>query len=391
MNGRETYRLKLMDPRWQKLRLRTFERDEFKCTECGREDRPLHVHHKQYTAVEPWDEPMVNLATVCVDCHSQEHGISIETDHITSVIEAMPPSVRNMKEMVFEAISNIQKIYETRGAISGLETGFPSLDKMCDGMHAGEMIVIAGRPSMGKTSFATGIVEHVAINLDKPVAFFSLEMSSTQLTQRMLYSLARVNGTSIRNGFLAERDFPALTAAAARLCTAKLTIDDQGALAINELARRLRYYVKEKGVELAVIDYLQLLRSPTFRAGANRQVEIAEISGAIKALAKELCIPIIALAQLNRSVESRTGESRGRPRLADLRESGSIEQDADLVILLVREDYYAENEQHREEMRGKAVAIIAKQRNGPVGDVPLCFINEFVRFEEASIVPPPDL
>ena len=350
-------------------------------------DRSLHVHHKQYTALEPWDEPMENLVTVCVSCHADEHGLSVEVDEITSMIEAMPNTVCATRDLVLAAIGNIQKMYDSPGAITGIETGFSALDSMTDGMHPGEMIVVAARPSMGKTAFAMNIAEHVAINLGMPVAVFSLEMTAPQLTERILCSLARVNMGNIRLGFLSERDFPALTAAASKLAHADLIIDDAPALTIHEFGRRLRYYVKERGVKLAVVDYLQLLRSPTYRASTNRQVEIAEISGSLKALAKELGIPIIALAQLNRNVEGRGGESKGRPRLSDLRDSGSIEQDADVVLLLLREEYYAESDRERESLSGKVTAIIAKQRNGPVGDLPLIFIKEFLRFESRADAP----
>ncbi|MEK0448572.1 MAG: Replicative helicase [Verrucomicrobiota bacterium] len=293
----------------------------------------------------------------------------------------------SMKDMVMKAIGDIQKLYDNRGKIMGLETGFKVFDQMSDGLHGAEMFVIAARPSMGKTAFAMNIAEHIAVNLGHAVAVFSLEMSSQQLVQRLLCSLARVNMGSIRNGFLSERDFPALTAAAAKLAAAKILIDDTSGLSILELRAKARRMKAQHNIQAIFIDYLQLLRSPSKRAQDNRQLEIAEISSGLKALAKELDIPIVVLAQLNRNPESRTGESKGRPRLSDLRESGSIEQDADVVGLLVREEYYAENDQQRDEMKGKATLIIAKQRNGPVGDVPLTFLKEFTRFEDRADAP----
>jgi replicative DNA helicase len=234
---------------------------------------------------------------------------------------------------------------------------------------------------MGKTALAMNIAEHVAVQLGKPVAVFSLEMSAQQLVQRTLCSMARVNLGQVRNGFLSERDFPALQTAASRLAEAKIFIDDTSGLSILELRAKARRLKSKEGIEAIFIDYLQLLRSTSRRAQDNRQLEIAEISSGLKAIAKELNIPVVVLAQLNRNPEGRTGDAKGRPRLSDLRESGSIEQDADLVALLVREEYYADTDEDKKEAEGKATLIIAKQRNGPVGDVPLTFLKEFTRFE----------
>ncbi len=286
-----------------------------------------------------------------------------------------------MKEHVMAAISSIQDLYERRGGITGLATGFTDFDKMTDGLHGSEMIVIAARPSMGKTALAMNIAEHVAVDQKKPVAVFSLEMSAQQLVQRLLCSRARVNLGRVRDGFLSERDFPALTSAASKLAESKIFIDDSAGISILELRAKARRLKSQHGIEAIFIDYLQLLRSTSRRAQDNRQIEIAEISSGLKALAKELSIPIVVLAQLNRNPEQRAGDSKGRPRLSDLRESGSIEQDADLVGLLVREEYYADNDEEKKEAEGKATLIIAKQRNGPVGDVPLTFLKEFTRFE----------
>ena len=287
----------------------------------------------------------------------------------------------SMTQLVMAAITSIEELYDRRGVITGLATGFSELDKMTDGFHGAEMIVIAARPSMGKTALAMNIAEHVAVQLGKPVAFFSLEMSAQQLVQRTLCSMARVNLGQVRNGFLSERDFPALQTAASRLAEAKIFIDDTSGLSILELRAKARRLKSKEGIEAIFIDYLQLLRSTSRRAQDNRQLEIAEISSGLKAIAKELNIPVVVLAQLNRNPEGRTGDAKGRPRLSDLRESGSIEQDADLVALLVREEYYADTEEDKKEAEGKATLIIAKQRNGPVGDVPLTFLKEFTRFE----------
>jgi replicative DNA helicase len=290
-----------------------------------------------------------------------------------------------MKEQVMEAFEAIEKLYEQRGGITGLSTGFKDLDRLTSGLHPAEMIVIAARPSMGKSALAMNIVEHVAVNENRPVAVFSLEMSAQQLVQRLLCSRAGVNSQKVRDGsFLAERDFPRLTDAASKLAEAKIFIDDSPALNILELRAKSRRLCAQHKIELIVIDYLQLLRSTSRRGQENRQIEISEISAGIKALAKELKIPVIVAAQLNRNPENRTGDSKGRPRLSDLRESGSIEQDADVVGLLVRQEYYADTDEERDETEGKADLIIAKQRNGPTGDVPLTFRKEFVRFEDRA-------
>ena len=286
-----------------------------------------------------------------------------------------------MKDQVMAAIEAIEGLYERKGGITGISTGFAELDRMTSGLHPAEMIVVAGRPSMGKTALAMNIAEHVAIHEKLPVAVFSLEMSSQQLVQRLLCSRARVNLQKVRDGFLAERDFPSLTAAAAKLAEARIFIDDSAGLSILELRAKARRLKAQHEIQLIIVDYLQLLRSMTRRAQENRQLEISEISAGIKGLAKELKIPIIVVAQLNRQPEARSG---GKPRLSDLRESGSIEQDADLVGLLVRPEIYEEDEDARAEKAGEAELIIAKQRNGPVGEIQLTFLKEFTRFEDRA-------
>jgi len=290
----------------------------------------------------------------------------------------------SMKEQVMSTLESIEKLFENKGAITGVSTGFRDLDKLTSGLHSSEMSVIAARPSMGKTALAMNIAEHAAIEVKLPVAIFSLEMSAQQLVQRMLCSRARVNLAKTRDGFLAEADFPKLTHAASKLAEAKIFIDDTAGLTILELRAKARRLKAQHDVRLIIVDYLQLLRSTSRRAQDNRQLEISEISAGLKGLAKELKIPIIVVAQLNRNPEIRTGSGKGVPRLADLRESGSIEQDADLVGLLVREEYYADSDEERTELEGKAELIIAKQRNGPIGQVKLTFLKEFTRFEDRA-------
>jgi replicative DNA helicase len=284
----------------------------------------------------------------------------------------------SMKDHAMQAIETIEKLYERKGSITGISTGFVEFDRMTSGLHPSEMVVIAARPSMGKTALAMNIAEHVAINETLPVGVFSLEMSSQQLVQRLLCSRAKVNLQRVRDGFLGERDFPSLTAAASKLAEAKMFIDDSASLSILELRAKARRLKAQHDVQLVIVDYLQLLRSTSRRAQDNRQLEISEISAGLKALAKELKIPVMVVAQLNRQPEQRSG---GKPRLSDLRESGSIEQDADLVGLLVRPELYEEDEDARIEKSGEAELIIAKQRNGPVGEIPLTFLKEYTRFE----------
>jgi replicative DNA helicase len=307
---------------------------------------------------------------------AEKEIFAITGEHVTT-------EMASTKELVMEAIEQIEKLYENRGSVTGLATGFIELDRMTSGLHPSEMIVIAARPSMGKTALAMNIAEHVAMDVGKPVAVFSLEMSSQQLVQRLLCSRAKVDLQKVRNGFLSERDFPNLTTAAARLAAAKMFIDDTPGLTITELRAKARRMKSQHDIQLIIVDYLQLLRSTTRRAQDNRQLEISEISGGIKALAKELNLPIIVIAQLNRQPDARAQQG-GRPRLSDLRESGSIEQDADLVGLLVRPEYYETDEDAKQEKAGEAELIIAKQRNGPTGDVPLTFLKEFTRFENRA-------
>ena len=303
---------------------------------------------------------------------AEKEIFAITGEHVKTEIVAT-------KDLVMAAIEQIEKLYENRGSVTGIPTGFLDLDRMTSGLHPAEMIVIAARPSMGKTALAMNIAEHVAMNVGKPVAVFSLEMSSQQLVQRLLCSRAKVDLQRVRDGFLSERDFPSLTAAAAKLAAAKMFIDDTPGLSIMELRAKARRMKSQHDVQLIVIDYLQLLRSTSRRAQDNRQLEISEISAGIKALAKELNLPIIVVAQLNRQPDTRGG----RPRLSDLRESGSIEQDADVVGLLVRPEYYETDDEARQEKAREAELIVAKQRNGPTGEVPLIFLKEFTRFESA--------
>jgi replicative DNA helicase len=287
--------------------------------------------------------------------------------------------VEGIKKLVQSSLVEVERIFSRDGKIGGISTGYPDLDKMTDGLHGGDMVVIAGRPSMGKTSLAMGMAENVAVEQGIPVGVFSLEMTAKALTTRQLCCLARVDLRSIQNGCMAESDFPKLMSASGRLSTSPLFIDDSSGLSVMQMRARARRMVQQHGIKLFVIDYLQLLNSIGSRARDNRQQEIADISGGIKSMAKELDVPVIVLSQLNRDIEK---DKHRKPRLADLRESGALEQDADLVALL-----YKPQQDEDDEVDESAIAVnllIAKQRNGPTGDVALTFLKPYTRFESRS-------
>ena len=284
-------------------------------------------------------------------------------------------SFTRVGDMITDTFRQIELLYERKEMVTGVPTGFTDLDRMTAGLQPSDLIIVAGRPSMGKTSFCLNIAEYVAIEKGIGVAVFSLEMSKEQLVLRMLCSQARVDLGKVRNGFLAQKDFPRLAEAAGRIHDAPIYVDDTPALSGLELrakARRLKR-LKEANLGLVIVDYLQLMRGSGTRE-ESREQEISQISAGLKALAKELRLPVIALSQLNRQVENR---SPPKPRMADLRESGAIEQDADLIAFIYRDEVY--NPQSRDQ--GVAEIIVAKQRNGPIGDVRLAFRSEYTRFE----------
>lgn len=281
------------------------------------------------------------------------------------------------KEIVKNCIETIDRLYQRKENITGIPTGFHEFDIQTAGLQPSDLIIVAARPSMGKSAFVTNITEHVGITEKVPTAIFSLEMSKEQLTQRMLCSQARVNAHKVRTGFLAQADWPKLTDAAAKLSKAPIFIDDTPSISVLELRAKARRLKAQHNIQLIIIDYLQLMRSDDNLE--NRQQEISTISRSLKALARELHCPVIAVSQLSRAVESRTDH---RPQLSDLRESGAIEQDADMVILLMREEYYKPTEENR----GVAEVIIGKQRNGPVGTIKLAFVKEFTRFQNLDLV-----
>jgi replicative DNA helicase len=312
----------------------------------------------------------------------------VERDILRISESRVQTQTTTIKDLVKKAITTIEDFHQRQGMLTGVGTGFTDLDKMTSGLHGGEMVVIAARPSVGKTSLAMNIAEHVAIEQRLPVGVFSLEMTSESLVLRMLCSRSRVNLRNVREGFLAERDFPKLTGSAGKLANAPLFIDDSSALSILQLRAKARRMWQQYSIKLFVVDYLQLLHS-TARRAENRQQEIADISSGIKSLAKELSVPVIVLSQLNRELER---EKNRKPRLSDLRESGAIEQDADVVGLLYKPS--SDDEESGSAAEEDAVPmnlLIAKQRNGPTGDVNLTFLKSYTRFESAAKVSAEDV
>jgi replicative DNA helicase len=276
-----------------------------------------------------------------------------------------------IKEIIKRSFDSIEKLFDKPGMVTGVETGFTDLDKLTSGLQASDLIIIAARPSMGKTSFALDIARFAAMKRKIPTAIFSLEMSKEQLGIRLLCSDARISSQKLRTGFLKTTDWPNLTAAAGRISESPIFIDDSPQLSTLDVRARARRLKSEHDVGLIIIDYLQLMHGHT---AESRQLEVSEISRGLKGLAKELDVPIVALSQLSRAVESRPDK---RPLLSDLRESGSIEQDADVVAFIYRDEFYNKDSQDA----GVAEILIRKQRNGPVGDIRLAFIGDYTRFE----------
>ncbi len=287
-----------------------------------------------------------------------------------------------IRDVVKESMKTIENLYNSKQLVTGAPTGFGKLDEMTSGLHPSDLVIVAGRPSMGKTAFTMNVAQNLTRDREGAVvAVFSLEMSAEQLVLRMLCSEARVSGGRIRTGYLAQSDFPKLTSAAGRLHASKIFIDDSaGATVLDIRAKCRRLKAEQKRLDLVVIDYLQLMSGRG--KVESRVLEISEITRSLKQSAKELGTPVIALSQLSRKVEERTDR---RPQLADLRESGSIEQDADLVLFVYREEFY---QRDNPELTNKAEIIIGKQRNGPLGTVRLAFLKDFTRFENLSMDEP---
>lgn len=284
---------------------------------------------------------------------------------------------QELPKLLTQVVERIDELYhrDNQSDVTGVPTGFADLDRMTSGLQAGDLVIVAGRPSMGKTAFSLNIGEHVAIDQGLPVAVFSMEMGGTQLATRMLGSVGRLDQQRVRSGRLQDEDWPRLTHAIQKMQDAQLYIDETPALNSMELRARARRLSRQCGkLGLIIIDYLQLMSANSSGGGENRATEISEISRSLKALAKELNCPVIALSQLNRSLEQRPNK---RPVMSDLRESGAIEQDADVIIFIYRDEVYNPDSPDK----GTAEIIIGKQRNGPIGAVRLTFLGEYTKFE----------
>ncbi len=284
---------------------------------------------------------------------------------------------RPLEEILHRTFELIDQAHARKGGLSGVATGFKLLDEKLAGLKSSDLIILAGRPSMGKTAFALNVARNVGVDGGVPVAFFSLEMSAHQLAQRMLCSEARLDFHAVRTGRLPKTDYQKLSMCVGRLAEAPILIDDSPSMSVLEFRAKARRLRSEHGIGLIMVDYIQLMSGP--RAAESRQIEITMISRALKALAKELDIPVLALSQLSRAVEIRGGDRR--PQLSDLRESGALEQDADVVLFMYREEYY---NKEKPEAQGRAEVIIGKQRNGPVGTIPLAFHTEYARFDNLA-------
>lgn len=313
-------------------------------------------------------------------CYESDGNVDEVVDHAERLVFEVSDrkhhgSYIHLKEIIKDTIETIDRLYQNKEHVTGVPTGYIDFDLKTAGLQSSDLIVIAGRPSMGKSAFALGVAEYAGVVEKVPVAIFSLEMSKEQLVQRMLCAHAKVDAHKVRTGYLATSDWPRLTAAAGKLSEAPIFIDDTPAISVMELRAKARRLKAHHDIKLIILDYMQLMRG----SGdiESRQQEISEISRSLKALARELSVPVIAISQLSRAVESRTDH---RPQLSDLRESGAIEQDADVVVLILREEYYNPTPDNQ----GIAEIIIAKQRNGPVGSLKLAFIKEYTRFENIA-------
>jgi replicative DNA helicase len=315
----------------------------------------------------------------CYDTGSDVDQILDKAEHSIFEISEnkVRPSYFPIREIIKDSFRSIEDLYARKELITGVPTGFEKIDDLTSGLQKSDLIIIAGRPSMGKTAFALNIAQFASLEAQIPVAVFSLEMSKEQLAFRLLASEAKVDSQRLRKGFLGETDWPKLTTAAGRLSEAQLFIDDTPAITVLEMKAKSRRLKADQKLGLIVVDYIQLMRGGNYRE--SREQEISEISRSLKALAKELKVPVIALSQLNRKVEDRTNR---RPQMADLRESGAIEQDADVIAFIYRDEVYNKSDDNPE--KGMAEIIIGKQRNGPTGTVKLAFLEKFTSFENLA-------
>lgn len=341
------------------------------------------VYHARIVEEKALLRNLINSATEIAGMGYQANE---EVDMILDKAEKMILDVSNRKvgqefspisKIVLDAFTKIEQLYASKGGLTGLSSGFKDLDRLTAGLQPSDLILIAARPSMGKTAFVLNIAQSVAIRDKQPVAFFSLEMSKEQLVQRMLCAEAMIDASRLRIGQLEDKDWTSLIRAADRLSAAPIYIDDTAGINVVELRAKARRLQIEHGLKLIIIDYLQLMQGNSGGKSENRQQEISEISRSLKSLARELGVPVIALSQLSRGVESRTVK---KPMLSDLRESGSLEQDADIVAFLYRDDYYNPDS----ERKNITEIIIAKHRNGPVDSVELFFHKQFTKFSDLA-------
>lgn len=337
------------------------------------------LHYARIVKEKALLRQLISAATeIVTECYREEEDIEELLDRAERLIFSISefrvrPSFYPMKEVLKDTFKVIERLYERKELVTGVPSGFKDLDRLTAGFQPSDLIIVAGRPSMGKTAFCLNIAQYAAIHAKIPTAIFSMEMSKEQVAMRMLCSEARVSASKVRSGFITETDLQRLTMAASVLSDAPIVVDDTPALSVLELRAKARRLKGEMALGLIIIDYLQLMRGRS--AAERREQEISEISRSLKALAKELQIPVIAISQLSRRAEDRPGR---RPQLADLRESGAIEQDADLIIFIYRDEVYNPNTSKK----GIAEIIIGKQRNGPTGVVELSYIPELTTFKD---------
>ncbi len=342
---------------------------------------PTAANAKYYAEIVEKNGLLRALIKVATEIASLGYEPGTEVDRVLDRAESLIFSIAqkkiserftHVKDLLVESFEQIEHLYENKASVTGLATGFTDLDEITSGLHPSDLIIVAARPSMGKTSLALSMAQNVALKEKAPVALFSLEMSRHQLVQRLMCSEARVDASALRTGHLNEDDWPKLSAAVGRLADAPIYIDDSPNITILELRAKARRLMAKEKLGLIIVDYLQLMQG--HKRADSRQQEISEISRALKILARELNVPVIALSQLSRAVEQRGGDKR--PMLSDLRDSGAIEQDADVVMFIYRDEYYNKDS----EDRGIAEVIISKHRNGPTGLIRLVFLEHYTRF-----------
>ena len=327
------------------------------------------------------------------DIETKAYDSSVDVDELMQQAEGslFQISQNNMKQdftqvapVVKNAVEILQRAASNKGGLTGIPTGYTGMDEITSGWQASDLVIIAGRPAMGKTSFALSIAKNVAVDYGVPIGFFSLEMNNVQLVNRLISNVCEVSGRKILNGQLDPSDWERLDKRIGRLTDAPIYVDDTPGLSVFELRTKARRLVREKGVKIIMIDYLQLMNANGMKFG-SRQEEVSTISRSLKGLAKELDIPVLALSQLSRNVENREGLEGKRPQLSDLRESGAIEQDADMVLFVHRPEYYhIYQDEKGNDLHGMAQIIIAKHRKGATGDVLLNFRGEFTRFQDPT-------